>query len=469
MAEINKRVKIGASVFPGWKDNAAGSQHGVGGQAWAANDTLHDIYIGNTALFPDRKPAAKFGGYYDEGSQTVINTIIEDAAGTIDFFAIDWYCDPATQTKYLDHFVNLFRTSPKKSLMQYCINWINDTDIMSGGYTQAQFEWAMGQIITHFADSAYLLHNGVPVFILYDIAIFGAAAGYCWKNFAGAMFKAEWATGASYAVNDYVVRDDKLYKCLIVHTAGTFATDLAANKWVAVSSTLTNVDYGAGLKHITDRIRAMTVAAGYAGVHLVGCSLGTPLETSQYGIATLGGLDAITAYNYQAGYKDYTTDASGGSATPVADRFGLVTSGGAPDYAEMDYTYRLNWHNLLNLASQQIKVWIAVLNGWDNRPWTPPANRYPVDQSPLAKHNGNCRPTWAQWRNHLIAARKAAENTARTDGFVLVYALNEHAEGGFLLSTEQDGRSALAIIDQVFKPRVVPLGTDKVKENSYIY
>jgi len=46
-----------------------------------------------------------------------------------------------------------------------------------------------------------------------------------------------WVTGTSYAVGDVVMNDGTFYKCLVAHTSGTFATDLAAGDWVATSAT----------------------------------------------------------------------------------------------------------------------------------------------------------------------------------------------------------------------------------------
>lgn len=44
-----------------------------------------------------------------------------------------------------------------------------------------------------------------------------------------------WQTGVTYAVNSTVVVNSLvLYRCLVAHTAGTFATDLAAGKWLAL-------------------------------------------------------------------------------------------------------------------------------------------------------------------------------------------------------------------------------------------
>ncbi|MDZ7906356.1 MAG: hypothetical protein U5N55_11700 [Cypionkella sp.] len=45
----------------------------------------------------------------------------------------------------------------------------------------------------------------------------------------------DWATAKAYVVGDYVNEGNQLYKALVDHTAGVFATDLAANNWVEVS------------------------------------------------------------------------------------------------------------------------------------------------------------------------------------------------------------------------------------------
>ena len=38
-----------------------------------------------------------------------------------------------------------------------------------------------------------------------------------------------WVTGTTYAVGDYVLQNNTIYYCITAHTAGTFASDLAAN------------------------------------------------------------------------------------------------------------------------------------------------------------------------------------------------------------------------------------------------
>ena len=58
-----------------------------------------------------------------------------------------------------------------------------------------------------------------------------------------------WATATAYAVNDLVTKDGVTYVTLVAHTSGTFSTDLAANKWMALggqsTANLTCVDLSA--------------------------------------------------------------------------------------------------------------------------------------------------------------------------------------------------------------------------------
>ena len=47
-------------------------------------------------------------------------------------------------------------------------------------------------------------------------------------------WRGPWVTGTAYAVNDAASQGGSSYICLTAHTAGTFATDLAAGKWQLV-------------------------------------------------------------------------------------------------------------------------------------------------------------------------------------------------------------------------------------------
>lgn len=54
---------------------------------------------------------------------------------------------------------------------------------------------------------------------------------------AGAQIQGSWLTGTAYEVGDIVEQSSSAYFCLLDHTAGTFATDLAASKWVLLTGT----------------------------------------------------------------------------------------------------------------------------------------------------------------------------------------------------------------------------------------
>lgn len=58
-----------------------------------------------------------------------------------------------------------------------------------------------------------------------------------WKDDAAvdAPTPAAWATTTAYEVDDYVTESATTYRCIEAHTAGTFATDLAASKWEALT------------------------------------------------------------------------------------------------------------------------------------------------------------------------------------------------------------------------------------------
>lgn len=47
----------------------------------------------------------------------------------------------------------------------------------------------------------------------------------------GINYVAPWLTGTSYTVGRSVSQSNVIYRCLVAHTSGTFATDLAAGKW----------------------------------------------------------------------------------------------------------------------------------------------------------------------------------------------------------------------------------------------
>jgi hypothetical protein len=54
--------------------------------------------------------------------------------------------------------------------------------------------------------------------------------------YTGATVRGAWVTATSYAIADIVQQDGSNFYCLVAHTAGTFATDLAAGKWMNTSA-----------------------------------------------------------------------------------------------------------------------------------------------------------------------------------------------------------------------------------------
>lgn len=65
--------------------------------------------------------------------------------------------------------------------------------------------------------------------------------------YAGINTPSVWTTATSYSVRDSVVFSTKFYKCIVAHTSGTFATDLAAAKWSLLFDFATLEDFASGL------------------------------------------------------------------------------------------------------------------------------------------------------------------------------------------------------------------------------
>lgn len=57
--------------------------------------------------------------------------------------------------------------------------------------------------------------------------------------------RGSWITATAYAVNDIVLNGTKTYVCLVAHTSGTFATDLAAAKWMVIVDNTSTVSFAA--------------------------------------------------------------------------------------------------------------------------------------------------------------------------------------------------------------------------------
>jgi hypothetical protein len=60
--------------------------------------------------------------------------------------------------------------------------------------------------------------------------------GSAWKSAGGGVN--QWVTATPYLINDVVIESNKLYIALTNHTSGTFATDLAANRWQLLNAAI---------------------------------------------------------------------------------------------------------------------------------------------------------------------------------------------------------------------------------------
>lgn len=97
-----------------------------------------------------------------------------------------------------------------------------------------------------------------------------------------------WLTATAYAVRDQVTQSSKTYVCLVAHTSGVFATDLAANKWMLQSSTGIAPD---GSTAITADIpfsahKITGLSAGVAGTDAVNLTQATALAAAALASAT---------------------------------------------------------------------------------------------------------------------------------------------------------------------------------------
>lgn len=105
-----------------------------------------------------------------------------------------------------------------------------------------RFEEAMQHFETR---STYAMEMGrklakevdADIIAMLDSAVTGAANSGDQNGDEGQPYDgaAAWATSTSYVVGNLVKQSNIVYRCLIAHTSGTFATDLAAGKWEALS------------------------------------------------------------------------------------------------------------------------------------------------------------------------------------------------------------------------------------------
>ena len=80
-------------------------------------------------------------------------------------------------------------------------------------------------------------HGTISNFTFYGLISGGIQTGSVGIYINYGAYMGAWTTGFSYALNERVLQNYAVYRCLVAHTAGTFATDLAAGKWMAANCT----------------------------------------------------------------------------------------------------------------------------------------------------------------------------------------------------------------------------------------
>jgi hypothetical protein len=139
--------------------------------------------------------------------------------------------------------------------------------------------------------------------------------------------RGNWLTATAYAANDLVTESNNLYVCIVAHTSGTFATDLAAGDWQLIDgdtaragadNTFTGVNTFSGVVNFDG-------AADFDGA--VDMTGGTPtVPTAAVGTNTTAAASA--AFVQAAVGKVYVQkfDISGGASQTYTPRAGMVNS-----------------------------------------------------------------------------------------------------------------------------------------------
>lgn len=124
--------------------------------------------------------------------------------------------------------------------------------------------------------------------------------GTSWKTMGGGVVP--WVTANSYATNDVIHVDEKIYRTIISHTSGTFATDLAALRW----------------QELSDDVNRLTTASDSAIVLWDGTG-GDTVKNSVVTISSTGSITGLSDVIY-----------SGTLTTPLTvDRIPYIGAGGA--------------------------------------------------------------------------------------------------------------------------------------------
>lgn len=158
---------------------------------------------------------------------------------------------------------------------------------------------------------------------------------------AGLTPAAAWVTATAYAINFNVIQNSTLYRSLVAHTSGVFATDLAAGKWVLVTTLpvgaqgIQGVQGVQGIQGVVGNTGA--TGSGYGGTSATSLLIAnsvTKVFITQAGLAyQVGGYVRASSAAGGANFMEGTVSAYAGTSLSIA----VTSIGGSGTFA--DWTF----------------------------------------------------------------------------------------------------------------------------------
>jgi hypothetical protein len=249
---------------------------------------------------------------------------------------------------------------------------------------------------------------------------------------AGLSPASAWLTGTAYLANVNAVINNSLYRCLIPHMAGVFATDLAAGKWVLVT--------------------ALQAGAGYGGTSTASMTIGTGAQTfaTQAGLAYQAGArvrlssgaaymeGTITAYSFATGSMTVNFVRTSGAGTFATWAINPAGDPGAGDMLSAN-----NLADVVNAATARANLAVPGLAGANSYTG---AALYTVGNAGamVVGPNGATNPTWQVNTSAASAATGLLLQAAAAGGGVSLSALSSGANESLYINAKGTGKIIFA-------------------------
>jgi hypothetical protein len=400
-AQTTSRTLV-AAYFGGWRVPMDLSQQGVhGDNPWGLYPTAKMPYVKHKMLnYPERFPLigpAPVG--YDDAQQWVIDSEIQTASAYgIDVFAMNWYRD-----EFLNQAIVNFKSSPKKNLMKFFLQWsnnANNTSTTPPSDSREYFFEGMRRAAAHMTDSAYWKQGGRPVFSIYDTTQID-------RIIMATMGRLPTATFSS------------TNEATLAHEA--FLQDC--------HNVVRNVLAGDPTGGITGKLNAAVVRNGTvtpARVNILGIAGSfTPSMYLMIGSADIGAWGRCSTVQGMYVYSIRT--GTFGGVKRLTHSFGEMMTA-------VQQNYDLVLPSMKSYAAGKA-WWPTLMAGFDMRPWGG------TTADPL---HDNSLPTQAEFDAHCAQVRATVDKYPTvTGGVVFIYAWNELGEGGWITPTPSIGTTRL--------------------------